>query len=241
MSRNVILGTKSEFLEGFRLAAPIVPAIAVFGMLFGATAVNSGLTAFEAMLASVTIHAGASQFVFLDLFGFRAPVWSILLAVFAVNFRHLLYSASLSRHLHGFPGPIKYVAFFWLSDPQFGVSAQRVERQKLSILFYFGFVAFAYPCWLTGSFVGTLFGALISDPQALGLDMLLAIYFVTLLMGFRARPNWLPVVLASGIASAILFKYLGPPWHISLGAGAGILLAAFLGKPERKEETQADA
>ncbi len=239
MSRTNLSRSRTDFLDGFKQAAPIVPAIAVFGMLFGATAVNSGLTAFEALLASATIHAGASQFVFLELFGFKAPVWSILLAVFAVNFRHLLYSASLSRHMSAFVGPIKYIAFFWLSDPQFGASEQRAERQGLSIAFYFGFASFGYPCWLTGSLIGTLFGALINDPRALGLDMLLAIYFVTLLMGFRSRPNWLPVVLASGVASAILFKYLGPPWHISLGAGVGIVLAAFLGKPVKKEEADA--
>jgi predicted branched-subunit amino acid permease len=45
-------------------------------------------------------------------------------------------------------------------------------------------------------------------------------------IGFRKRPLWLPVVLVSGVASMIAYKYVGSPWHVSLGAAAGILLAA---------------
>ncbi len=38
------------------------------------------------------------------------------------------------------------------------------------------------------------FGGLIANPHALGLDFLLPIYFLGLVMGFRKRPFWLPVV-----------------------------------------------
>ena len=55
-------------------------------------------------------------------------------------------------------------------------------------------------------------------PQALGLDFLLPIYFLGLVMSFRKRPLWLPVVAASGVASVIAYKIVGSPWHISIGA-----------------------
>lgn len=226
---------KTEILQGVRQSLPVMPAVAAFGLLFGATAVNNGLERWEAMLSSLTVHAGASQFVFLELFGIRAPVWSILLAVFAVNFRHVLYSASVGRHMGHFGGMIKYLAFFWLSDPVFGASEQRAERGLLRIPFYFGFALFLYSNWALATYIGALFGGLIEDPRALGLDMLLAIYFLTLVMGFRNRANWLPVMAVSGVTSAILFHFMGPPWHISVGALAGIALAAWLGKPVPKE------
>ena len=42
--------------------------------------------------------------------------------------------------------------------------------------------------------LGAYFGRLVADPQALGLDFLLPIYFLGLVMSFRKRPLWLPVV-----------------------------------------------
>lgn len=223
-------------MEGLKDATPITLAVSFFGMLFGATAVNNGLALGETMLSTATVFAGASQFVFLDLYGQQAPVWSVLLAVFAVNFRHVLYSASIGRFLGSFNPLQKTAAFFLLSDPTFGAAEKRAESQQLTPAYYFGFGLPLYLVWLLSTLIGGLFGELINNPRALGLDMLLSIYFLTLLMGFRARSNWLAVVLASGLASVLVYKYIGTPWHITLGAAAGILLAVVLGKPAGKED-----
>jgi predicted branched-subunit amino acid permease len=83
-----------------------------------------------------------------------------------------------------------------------------------------------YVTWVAEAFLGGLFGRLISNPEALGLDFLLPIYFLGLVMEFRQRPLWLPVVLASAAASMLAYKFVGSPWHVSLGALAGIALAA---------------
>jgi predicted branched-subunit amino acid permease len=47
-------------------------------------------------------------------------------------------------------------------------------------------------------------------------------------MGFRKRPLWLPVVAASAVASIVAYKFVGSPWHVSIGALAGVLFAAFM-------------
>jgi predicted branched-subunit amino acid permease len=36
-------------------------------------------------------------------------------------------------------------------------------------------------------------------------------------------------VLASGVASILAYKFVGSPWHVSIGAIAGVLLAAIIG------------
>ncbi len=227
--------TRREFLEGLRDCTPIMFAVGFFGLLFGATGVNNGLTFWQTFASSASVFAGASQFVFLELFNQKVPVWSILVAVFAVNFRHVLYSASIARVLGQFTVFQKYVGFFFLSDPTFGASEQRAEKQALTPAYYFGFGASIYPLWLASTASGAWMGNLITDPRALGMDMLLSIYFLTLLMGFRGRPNWLTVVLASGAASTIFHYLLGPPWHITMGALVGIVLAAMIGKPSKGE------
>ncbi len=212
-------------------------AVAVTGALFGATAINNGLTFWQAIGSSASVFAGASQFVFLDLFNLKVPVWSILLAVFAVNFRHVLYSASIGRYMNNFTWFQRYAGFFFLSDPSFGAGEKKAAEGRLTPAYFFGFGASLYPVWLMSTATGAWLGNLVEDPKVLGLDMLMSLYFLTLLMGFRARPNWLTVVLASGIASAIIYKTLGSPWHITLGSLFGIAVAIFMaGSNTPKEE-----
>ena len=63
----------------------------------------------------------------------------------------------------------------------------------------------------------------------MGLDFLLTIYFLGLVMSFRKRPFWLPVVIVSALASVLAYKTVGSPWHVSLGALAGVVFAAAFG------------
>lgn len=227
---------ESQFFAGTKDALPIMFAVCFFAMLFGATGVSNGLTFWETVLSSASVFAGASQFVFLDLYGQQAPVWSILLAVFAINFRHVLYSASLGRYMGQFSPPQKYAAFFFLCDPLFGAGEIRAQKQPLTATYYFGYGIPLYINWIGFTAIGAAFGKLITNPQAFGFDMLLSIYFLSLLMGFRARPNWLASVIASGIASVLVYKTIGGPWHIMLGALVGIALAAMIGKPKPDKE-----
>ena len=44
----------------------------------------------------------------------------------------------------------------------------------------------------------------------------------------RQNTLWLPVVLASAAASIAAYYLVGSPWHVSIGAAAGILLAAIM-------------
>ncbi len=223
---------ESQFFAGTKDSLPIMFAVTFFAMLFGATGVNNGLTFSETVLSSASVFAGASQFVFLDLYGQQAPVWSVLLAVFAINFRHVLYSASLGRYMDGFSFSQKYSAFFFLCDPLFGAGEIRAQNHSLKPSYYFGYAIPLYFVWIGFTTLGASFGKLITNPEAFGFDMLLSIYFLSLLMGFRSRPNWLASVLASGIASVLVFKLIGAPWHIMIGSMVGVMLAAMIGKPD---------
>ena len=57
----------------------------------------------EAVLMSATIYGGASQMVGIELFGQKVAPWLIVLSIFAVNFRHVLYSAAVGRRIAHWP------------------------------------------------------------------------------------------------------------------------------------------
>jgi predicted branched-subunit amino acid permease len=233
---------RSEFWRGARAGMPVAFASAPFAILYGALAVQNGFTATEAALASALIFGGASQMVGIDLFGQKVAPWLIVLSIFAVNFRHVLYSAVIGRHLSHWSWWQRTVGFFFLTDPQFAESERQVERgAKIGFVWYIGMAAPLVFFWVLNGWLGARFGALIPDSRALGLDYLLPIYFLGLVIEFRGRPLWLPVVLTSGVAAIIAYYTVGSPWHVSIGALAGIIVAAALPlgpAPERLPEPE---
>ncbi len=230
--------TSPQFMNGFWRGASIAVAMIPVGMLFGALAVQSGLTAGQAVLMSGTIFAGASQLVGIELFGQHVPAWLIVFSIFAVNFRHVLYSAALGRRTPTWSSAQRAFGFFFLTDPQFAEAERRAERHPpLTFAWYMGLAVPICSIWIGGTAVGAWFGGMIPDPHRYGLDFLMPIYFLGLVLGFRKRPLWLPVVLASSVASILAYQFVGSPWHVSLGALAGIALAVVL-TPSTQAETR---
>lgn len=222
----------NDFLSGVRAGAPVTLAVVPFGLLFGALAVDNGFTIAEAMLMSATVYGGASQMVGIDLFGHKVAPWLIVLSIFAVNFRHVLYSAAFGPIIRDWPFVQKAVGFFFLTDPQFAEAERRRENGKpVTFAWYFGMGALWWVCWVAEAGIGAYFGSLIANSHAFGIDFLLPIYFLGLVMSFRKRPRWLPVVMASAVASIVAHATVGSPWHVSIGALAGILLAAAMPAP----------
>ena len=217
----------SEFWRGVRLGIPVFVASAPFAVLFGAIAVKNGFTPAETVLMSATIYGGASQMVGIELFGQTTPPWLIVFAIFAVNFRHILYSAAVGRRIGHWTGVQKAIGFYFLVDPQYAELERKAENgERISFVWYVGMAAPIYILWIVNTWLGAVFGSLLPDAHALGLDFLLPIYFLGLVVGFRKRPLWLPIVIAAAVVSVIAHNLVGSPWHISIGALAGIALAA---------------
>jgi predicted branched-subunit amino acid permease len=229
--------TRRDLLAGAKLSIPVVISVAPFGLLFGALAVGKGLSVFETALMSAAIYGGASQMVGIELFGDRIAPWLIVLSIFAVNFRHLLYSAAVGKHFAKWPRAQQAISYFLLTDPTFAETERAAERgARPSFAWYIGMSLPLYFIWLGTTVLGAVFGRLVTNPQAFGFDFLLPLYFLGLLMSFRKRASWLPVVIASGLASIVAYKFVGSPWHVSLGAIAGVALAAIIGPAARTNE-----
>lgn len=214
-------------------------AAAPFGLLFGTLASDNGLSVVEAVAMSAFVFAGASQMVGIELFGQSVAPWLIVFSIFAVNFRHVLYSATLGRFFHKMTFAQRYISFFFMTDPQFAVAEQKGQREgSVPFSWYMGVAAPLYVLWVIEAWIGAQFGQLIEDPHALGITFLLSVYFFALLMTFRKRSKFLPIVLISGLSSAATYDFIGSPWHVSVGALFGVLVAVLWpvnmdeGKPE---------
>lgn len=232
--------TNIDVRDGFRSGVVAAISCAPFGVLFGALAIDNSLSIFEVALMSATIYAGASQIVGIELFGQNIPGWIVVLSVFAVNFRHILYSAAITPAISHYTALQKAIAFFMLIDPQFAEASKRNDQGKpISFVWYMSMAITIYVSWLAVSLIGAYFGRMIGDTHALGFDVLPAIYFLGMLTGFRHRQNFYPVVFASGVTAVIAYHLIGSPWHVSIGAAAGILVAAILAPVEKRQSAEA--
>ncbi|MEM5501018.1 AzlC family ABC transporter permease [Ahrensia kielensis] len=225
--------TKSEFKSGVVMSIPMVLAALPFGVLFGTLAVKNGMTIFESFLMSATLFAGASQLVGIELFGANVAPWLIVLSIFAVNFRHILYSAVTGRYMTHMTFMERYLSFFFLIDPLYAMMEERHDRgEKISFSWMMGAGLCFWIPWQIATVIGATFGNLIANPEAIGIDFLLPVYFMSIVMGFRKRNNWAVIVIASGAASMFAYHYVGSPWHVTIGALAGIVVAAIIGLPK---------
>jgi len=223
---------KPDYRRAFLSVGPVFVSLIPLAMLFGALAVDAGMTVSEATLFSALVFAGASQMVGIELFGQAIPAWLVVFSIFAVNFRHILYSASIGPKMQ-FDRPWKrYIASFLMVDPVYAMAENNLDEGRPIIFTEYLMAAIAlYVPWVLLTWVGATFGNLMDDRSQYGIDYLLPLYFMALVMGFRHRPLWLSVVMASGFVSYIAYIMIGSPWHVSLGGLAGVLVGAFWGVP----------
>jgi predicted branched-subunit amino acid permease len=223
---------RSDILAGLRSGFVVAVSSAPFAVLFGAVAVDNGLSVVDVGLMSALVFAGASQLVGIELFGTHVPAWLIVLSILAVNFRHVLYSAALAPMFSRYSLGQRLLSFFLLTDPQYADAIRRSETgQSLGFAWYVTFGAVVWVQWVVFSILGAWFGSLLGDPRTFAIDVLLPIYFLGLVVTFRRRAGFYPVVMASMAGAMLAYHFVGSPWHVSIGALLGIIVAVLLPLP----------
>ena len=85
-----------QFWAGARAEIPLLIGVIPFGLIYGALAVNAGLSKAAAQMMSSIIFAGSAQFITAQLVHEATPGLVIVLTIAVVNLRHMLYSASMA-------------------------------------------------------------------------------------------------------------------------------------------------
>ena len=99
-----------NFWAGVRSEIPLLIGVFPFGLIYGALAINAGLSAAAAQLMSSLVFAGSAQFITTELVSQAAPGLVIVLTIAVVNLRHMLYSASLAPYVASLPTRWKAIA-----------------------------------------------------------------------------------------------------------------------------------
>ncbi|MCJ7702408.1 MAG: AzlC family ABC transporter permease [Anaerolineales bacterium] len=219
---------KTEFWNGVKATFPLVVGAIPFGIIYGALAVTSGLSARATLGMSLFVFAGSSQFIAAGLVASGAGVGTIVMTTFIVNLRHALYATTLAPHMKHLSQKWLLPLGFWLTDETFVVTAQRYDQPEASPYkhwFALGSAVFMYTNWQLCTAIGLVAGQAIPDPGSWGLDFAMVVTFIGMLVPMVVNRPVLAAVLVAG-ASAVLANNL--PNQIGLfiaailGIGAGV-------------------
>jgi 4-azaleucine resistance transporter AzlC len=220
----------THYLQGARDALPVVLGYTAIGLAFGVVAQTAGMTVPEVLLMSLILYAGSAQFVAVGLISSGAPASAIILTIFLVNVRHLLYSTALSPHVRKLKSWQNALIGAELTDETFAVATGCLNGgREPSAPWLLGINNTSHATWLTCTTLGALLGSRVSDTRALGLDFALASMFAALLvlqMVNRPRLRAALVAATAGALTGLLgIAFMPASWAVI----AATLVAATLG------------
>ncbi|GJQ52266.1 MAG: branched-chain amino acid ABC transporter permease [Anaerolineaceae bacterium] len=216
------------FWAGIRAEFPLLIGVFPFGMIYGALAIEAGLSAVEAQMMSPIVFAGSAQFITTQLIKNTAPGFVIVLTIAVVNLRHMLYSASLAPYLASLPTRWKALLSYLLTDEAYAPSIIHYEINKLqpeSHWFMLGAGLALWAIWMFSTATGILLGAAI--PDSWSLDFALPLTFIAMVVpALKTRPAIAAALTAGGTALATYAL----PYKLGLliAALAGIIVGTLL-------------
>lgn len=146
-----------NFKRGIQDGIPIGLGYFAVSFTFGMMAVSGGLTAWQAVLISLTNLTSAGQFAGLGIIVAGGSMWEMALTQLVINLRYCLMSFSLSQKLEkNISTGHRLAVAFGVTDEIFGVSAS--QEGRLSPWYNYGVMSMAIPGWTFGTLVGAVLG-----------------------------------------------------------------------------------
>lgn len=214
---------RSEFVQ----LLPISVFVAVFGVAYGLAAVQAGLAPWEAGLTSALVFAGAAQFAALGLWGHEVSLIPLIAVMLAINSRHILMGASIHPMLRRLPALKRYGVLVFLTDANWARSFQQYQSGRENLEAVLGGGIALWIAWIAGTLFGTYFGGLFHNPDAVGLDMVLGCFLLTMALGGPKSRRILAAWAAAALAAVLAWRWLPPHTHVIAGALAGGLVGLF--------------
>ena len=201
----------------------------IVGGIFGFTAREGGLSLVEAIAFSSVLFAGAAQYAAVGLLVANTPWPSIVILVWLLNARHLLYSASVAPYTATLSRTLRAALAYLLTDEAFALTTAHIARLgRIDVrgAWYAGITIFVP--WNVATILGWLAGAALPDPATIGLDVVFAAAMAGLAIGL-VKDRAALVALLVGCSSAVVAALLiDPSAAIMIGGLVGPLVGITL-------------
>ena len=226
-----------NFWEGVRAELPILIGVFPFGMIYGALAMNAGLSTLAAQLMSSIVFAGSAQFITTELVREAAPGLVIVLTIAVVNLRHMLYSASLAPYLASLSTRWKILLSYLLTDEAYAPTIIHYEKNGLTQYSHWFLLGAGLALWFTwqvSTALGIFLGAAI--PAEWSLDFALPLTFIAMIVPVLKDRPAIAAAVSAGIVALVAYSL---PYSLGLIVAAlvGIAIGTFLEGRKSSKET----
>lgn len=194
-------------------------AVAAFGVAFGVAAVSAGMPAWMAVLSSVVVFAGASQFAFVAVTATADPFTGAVSGIL-LNLRIIAFSLALAPRLGATSLPGRLLDGYLITDESAAIAFEgdvAGTRRRLRIA-----GASVGLFWVAATAIGAYGGDLLGDVRSYGFDVAFPAAFVALLAPALRRPGGLPLAIGAGLI-ALLALQVVPTGPAVLLAGLAVI------------------
>lgn len=205
-----------EWQRGVRDGLPICFGYFAVSFAFGIQARSAGMTAFQAVLMSVTNLTSAGQFASLDTIAASASYLEMAFLQFVINLRYFLMSCSLSQKLSADTKPVhRFIMAYGVTDEIFGVSAFRPGN--LSPWYSYGLMTVAVPGWGLGTLVGVICGNVLPESVINALGIAIYGMFIAVILPAAKRDKIVAGVVVCAMGLSCIMRYAPVLKNISSG------------------------
>ena len=206
-------------VDGMRAALPFVLPTLAIGMSFGVLA-EPVMGAWAAIAMSILVFGGAAQFASVSILALGGGLASAVSAGLLINTRFLPMGLAVAPALKG--GPLRRAAEGQTMVDASWAIANRGDGTFDRLLMMGATIPQAAAWWI-GTAIGVFAGALLGDPEALGLDAIFPAFYLALLAEELRDRSMLASALLGGAIALVLIPFT-PPGIPVVAAALGALL-----------------
>lgn len=203
---------------------PIAASVGVYGSVLGVLAAQKTISWLELLIMNLSVFAGSSQFVMVDMWAPQMPVLEMVFAVLIINLRYFLIGASLYPLFQEASITQKSLIMHFVADENWAVTMAEHRKGTATIWFLFGGGLCVMLVWCFGTMIGHQLGALVQHPERWAFDFAFAAVFTAFAVNmWRGKKDILPWAGAAVIA-IIAEKFFPGKWYIIIGGIGGAVL-----------------
>ena len=182
---------------------------------------------------SVLVMAGSSQLMVVGMIG-QASVFTMIMATFFINLRHLVMSSSVMSRLKAASLPSKLLCAFALCDESFALFSFSGSTDAAYLL---GSNAVLYGTWVFSSLVGCLLGQVLPETITKGFGIAIYAAFLSMLVLHAAKHrDILLLIILTAAINCVLQIWIPSSWAIILSMTVSAILGTWFVDLQENED-----
>jgi 4-azaleucine resistance transporter AzlC len=220
-----MLADPSTLRKAFVASIPVLTGYCSVGFAFGLLVVSYGYPWFLALVMPVIIYAGAAQFLALSFFLNNTGYIDVIITIFLLNARHMVYGISMLGKYKN-TSSVKPYLIFSLTDETYAILTSVEIPETINKKYFYFYVSLLDQLyWIAGCLCGALFGKLVAFSTK-GLDFALTALFVVILIEqYKSSGSKIPFAIA--ITCSVIAYILSKQYMLLLSIFTSIAVLFF--------------